>query len=114
MQTCVQWRYKLILGGENMNLYMEALKAYLSRPEDTASGVSVGKALYGCYRELHPRDGAEISGRFRQLDQVLSRLTLREYDKVWDLTCGLCCEHEEAAFLEGIRVGISLTVGDWG
>ena len=97
-----------------MNLYMEALKAYLSRPEDTASGVSVGKALYGCYRELHPRDGAEISGRFRQLDQVLSRLTLREYDKVWDLTCGLCCEHEEAAFLEGIRVGISLTMGDWG
>ena len=96
-----------------MNLYMEALKAYLSRPADTASGVPVGKALYGCYRELHPRDNEEISGRFRQLDQVLSRLTLREYDKVWDLACGLCCEHEEAAFLEGIRVGISLAVGDW-
>ena len=96
-----------------MNQYMEALKLHICDREDTASGLSVGKALYGCYRELHPRDDEEITRRFHQLDQVLNRLTLREYDKVWNLTCMLCCEHEEAAFLEGIRVGICLAVGDW-
>ena len=97
-----------------MNLYIEAFKAHASGSADTASGISVGKALYGCYRELHPRDNAEISRRFRQLDSLLDRLTLREYDQVWDLTCALCCDHEEAAFLEGIRVGISIAEGDWG
>ena len=96
-----------------MNPYMETLKSHLCNIEDAAPGLPIGEALYGCYRELHPLDNEEIGRRFRQLDKVLDRLPRREYDQVWNLTCCLCCDHEKSAFLEGIRVGISLATGMW-
>lgn len=62
-------------------------------------------ALYAAYRELHPQDPEPIRRDFAQLDSILSRLPLSELDQVWNLTCHLCSEHEQTAFLEGIRLG---------
>lgn len=87
-----------------MNTYMEKLKADLAEecPE------SVLQMLYSVYQERYPTNSAEITEEFKQLNDVLSRLTVKECDKVWDLTCALCSEFEEKAFLEGVRVGVRL------
>ena len=68
----------------------------------------VFSALYNVYRELHPQDPEPIRQDFRQLDSILRQLPLSDWDRVCTLTCRLCIEHEEAAFLEGLQVGATL------
>lgn len=35
-------------------------------------------------------------------------MPLREMDKIIDAVCALCCNHEKAGFVEGIKLGIRL------
>lgn len=87
-----------------MNPYLEKLKS------EFHDDLPVTEVLYGCYRELHPTDSEVINRSFSQLNDVLSKLTLQECDRVWDLTCALCSEHEREGFLEGIRVGAGVVM----
>lgn len=96
-----------------MNLYIQKLKEQLSEtmPGYAEADInSVLEMLYSVYRERKGKDTEEIERHFSQLDEVLSKLTLKEYDKVWYAACGLCGLYEKEAFLEGIRVGASLAV----
>ena len=77
---------------------------------DMRGRMSVLNLLYDSYRERHPMDTEEIGRQFASLADILSKLSLKEHDQVWDLTCGLCTEHERAGFLEGVRMGAFLTV----
>ena len=89
-----------------MNHYMKKIIPFLA--EESIDREELQEQLYDCYRELHPRDSARIRAAFAELDKVLEPLTLREQDRVWDLTCSLCFESEQQAFIEGLRVGIQL------
>ena len=53
-------------------------------------------------------DSVEISRQFSSLADILGKLTLKEHDQVWDLTCALCTEHEKKGFLEGVRTGAAM------
>lgn len=64
--------------------------------------------LYSYYQERHPMDTKEMDKAFCALDDVLQKLTTKEYDKVWYLTCRLCGEHEKNGFLTGVRLGACL------
>ena len=66
--------------------------------------------LYDCYLEQNSFETQQIKEDFHSLDRILSKLSLQEYDQVWNLTCRLCSEHEKSAFLEGIRTAMRLTV----
>lgn len=35
-------------------------------------------------------------------------MPLREMDKIIDAVCALCCNHEKAGFVEGVKIGIHL------
>ena len=94
-----------------MNRYMKIILPLLG--ESRCDGRVLQEQLYRTYQELHPQDPESIREAFSQLSTVLSRLTLQENDKVWDLTCQLCYEAERQAFLEGIRVGIRLSLGEY-
>ena len=89
-----------------MNPYLEKLCSALSDWNDPP----VLEVLYGCYRELYPSDGEEICANFTALNDVLSKLTLKECDQVWDLTCRLCGDHEREGFLAGLHVGVELAM----
>lgn len=89
-----------------MNQYFEKLQSEVAQCGD----ISVLEVLYDCYRELHPADTEQITSHFENLNDVLSKLTLRECDMVWDLVCSLCSAHEQQGFLEGIRVGTALAI----
>ena len=66
------------------------------------------EGLYWHYFEEHPIDTEEIKKRFAELAGILDQLTLKEHDRVWDLACALCTEHEKVGFLEGARMGAAL------
>lgn len=95
-----------------MNHYIKKIVPFLA--EESIDGKDLQALLYDCYRELHPRDNAVVKKAFGELNTVLEQLTLQEQDRVWDLTCSLCFESEQQAFLEGLRVGIQLSFGEDG
>jgi len=89
-----------------MNPYFKKLQSELAWQEDT----SVLELLYWCYRDLHPQDSEAITARFSHLNDILGKLPLKECDAVWDQICGLCIEHEQEGFFEGLRTGVALAV----
>ena len=94
-----------------MDKYVERLKRYvMNLPEnygyDDAS--SLLDMLCYFYMENNPVESAVIRCKFVDLDEILSKLTLRENDEMFRIVCDLCTEHERRAFQDGIRLGIRL------
>lgn len=91
----------VVKGGYDMQTLIRQLV------NDAKDGESVTDVLLHGYLEKNVVDEESIKQSFAQLDEVLSRLTLKEYDRVWDATCRLCNEHERRGFLSGLRIGVS-------
>ncbi len=94
-----------------MNCYIESLKSFLAEQTpcfgyDDAN--SILEMLYYYYTTANPVDSAVIRCQFKELNDILCRLTLKENDKVFSLACNLCVAYERQAFLEGIHVGMRL------
>lgn len=94
-----------------MKHYFAALKTYLAETpleygDDDAH--SVLEMLYVHYNECYGMDTAEIKQDFEKLYQRMTGMPIREMDKIIDAVCTLCCDHEKAGFVEGIKIGIRL------
>ena len=85
-----------------METYMKMIK------EQRKAGESVIETLYRCNLENGGVDEAAIDQEFDKLDEILDRLTLKEYDTVWDATCVLCDAHERRGFRSGVQTGALL------
>ena len=92
-----------------MKKYIEMLKQHIveSSP-DFGDADSVLGLLYECYNENHPYDNEEIKADFNALYQAMNGLPLREMDKIIYPVCKLCRDHEQAGFIEGVKLGIRL------
>ena len=92
-----------------MKQYLEKLKQHIAdNPPDFGDANSVLGLLYECYNENHPYDNEEIKADFNALYQAMNGMPLREMDKVIYPVCKLCRDHEQAGFIEGIKVGMCL------
>ena len=89
-----------------MHPYIEKFKAHI--PEQQPEDNDLLDMLYQCCIEEHPIGDIRTQSLFATLDTYFLRLSPQEQDGLLDLICGLCCEHERLAFLEGIRVGFRL------
>ena len=69
---------------------------------------SILDMLYYRYSECNRLDNAEIKTAFSDLYQQMHRMSLWEMDRIIDVVCTLCREHEKAGFTEGVKVGIQL------
>lgn len=93
-----------------MKQYIEKLKQHIAdNPPDFGDANSVLGLLYECYNENHPYDNEEIKAGFNALYQAMNGMPLREMDKVIYPVCKLCRDHEQAGFIEGIKVGMLLS-----
>lgn len=93
-----------------MKTYIEKLKQHIAdNPPDFCGADSVLGLLYECYNENHPYDNEEIKADFNALYQAMNGIPLREMDKVIYPVCKLCRDHEQAGFIEGIKVGMLLS-----
>ena len=64
--------------------------------------------LYQAYAESHESDPPEIRDGFKELDDLLSDLSLDDNNAVWNLCCQLCIAYERKAFLDGLQYGACL------
>ena len=93
-----------------MKKFIERLKQYFADgATDWREGESILGVLYEVYNENHPYDNEEIKADFNALYQAMNGMPLREMDKVIYPVCKLCRDHEQAGFIEGIKVGMLLS-----
>ena len=94
-----------------MKTYFEALKSYIeAHPPRFGNGESVLTMLYECHNENNPYDNEQIKADFNELYQQMNGMPLREMDKIIYPVCKLCRDHERSGFVEGIKIGIRLSM----
>ena len=92
-----------------MKTFFEILKTYIeAHPPNYGDGESVLTMLYECHNENSPYDNEQIRADFNELYQQMNGMPHREMDNIVYPVCKLCCDHEKAGFVEGIRIGIRL------
>lgn len=64
--------------------------------------------LYWHYAENTPLDSRKIRDGFSNIRQQYSHLSMQEFDPIFITVSDLCVEHERLAFLEGLRLGVTL------
>lgn len=64
--------------------------------------------LYMWYVEWNPINSEQIRSDFFALETYWRGCTDKEIDEAFDVVSRLCRNHEQLAFLEGIRVGVRL------
>ena len=69
---------------------------------------SVLDQLYQAYAESHESDPAEIGDGFKELEEFLCELPLKDNNAVFNLCCRLCSAYERKAFLDGLQYGAYL------
>ena len=93
-----------------MNEYVAVLKKYVAEnPPNYGSGAnSVLEMLFTYYHECNNTDTDAVKAAFEDLYQRMHGMPLREMDRIVDVVCILCTEHEKAGFVEGVKVGVRL------
>jgi len=94
-----------------LNCYIESLKSFLAEQTPCFGyndANSILEMLYYYYTTANPVDSAVIRCQFKELNDILRSLSLKENDKVFSLACDLCAAYERQAFFEGIHVGMRL------
>ena len=94
-----------------MDNIAKRLKAYMDKhPFNSGDSncETVLDQLYQAYAESHESDPPEIRNGFKELDNLLSELSLEDNNAVWNLCCQLCTAYEHKAFLDGLQYGAHL------
>lgn len=94
-----------------MNPYIENLKHFLANQTPNfgyKDADSLLKMLHYYYTAENPIDSVALRCRFRDVETLLSRFTLEEHSRIFQIIADLCVEHEREAFLAGVQVGARL------
>lgn len=92
-----------------MQKYIEALRDYCKQnPLNHGNAESIMEFLYWHYAEFNPIDNQKIRDSFAKLRRQYPHLSLEEFDPIFTTVSDLCVEHEHLAFLEGLRLGVTL------
>ena len=94
-----------------MDKIAQQMKAYVdAHPFDSGDSdcETVLDQLYQAYAESHESDPPEISEGFRELEEFLGTLPLKDNNTVFNLCCRLCSAYEHKAFLDGIQYGVHI------
>ena len=97
--------------GADMENIEKRLNAYIAtHPFDSGNSdcKTVLDQLYQAYTESHESDPPEIRNGFKELDDLLGNLPLKDNNAVWNLCCQLCTAYEHKAFLDGLQYGAHL------
>lgn len=95
-----------------MEAYIQNLKAHVAKhpPIFEENGIdSILDTLYWNYAETNRLENNLIREKLHALYGCLEHLCLRDKDKVIDIVCALCSEHERISFAAGVQVGVQLT-----
>ena len=93
-----------------MDEFMTALQSKLDtlQPSYRDNAESILEVLFDAYNESSGFDNATIKTDFEELYRVMNGKPLKEIDEIVYAVCTLCRDLENAGFIEGIKVGMSL------
>lgn len=94
-----------------MENYIQSLRNHIAaHPPNFGDGnaQSILDMLFCHYSEFNRFDTEAIKLDFDELYARMEELHLCDMDKIIDIVCSLCREHEKAGFAEGVKVGIRL------
>ena len=100
--------HTLFKDGDVMEKLIAQLRRYMvDHPPNYGDGDchSILDMLYYRYSEYNRLDNDKIKASFADLYQQMHGMSLREMDRIIDVVCTLCREHEKAGFTEGIKTG---------
>ena len=95
----------------SVNNYIAAFQNYINNhPFDGGNSdcETVLDQLYQAYAESHESDPVEISGGFKELEELLCDLPLEDNNAVFMRCCHLCSAYERKAFIDGLKYGAQL------
>ena len=94
-----------------MNEFMTAHQTHLAtrQPNFPDNAESILEVLFDAYNESSNFDNAAIKADFEKLYRLMNGKKLKEIEEIIYAVCTLCRDHEKAGFIEGIKVGISLS-----
>ena len=94
-----------------MDEFMDALQSKLDtlQPYYPDNAESVLEVLFDAYNESSGFDNVVIKADFEELYRLMNGKSLKEIDQIIYAVCTLCRDHEKAGFIEGLKVGVSLT-----
>lgn len=94
----------------DLKTYIKALKARIATsPPDLNNEDSVLGILYEAYSESSALYDDEIKSDFHALYEAMHGLPLQEMDKIVYPVCTLCRDHQKSGFIEGVKIGLSLS-----
>ena len=93
-----------------MDEFMNALQSKLDtlQPNYPDNAESIMEVLFDAYNESSGFDNTAIKADFEELYQLMNGKPLKEIDEIIYTVCTLCRDHEEASFIEGVKVGMNL------
>ena len=94
-----------------MENYIRSLQSYVAtHPPDFGDGdaQSVLEMLFCHYSSFNRLDNEIIKQGFEKLYGQLDALCLKDKNRIIDIVCFLCQEHEKSGFTEGVKVGMRL------
>ena len=96
-----------------MNEYIETLKQYVAdNPPNYGDGdaQSILDMLFTYYHQCNNTDTYAVRAAVEDLYQRMHGMPLREMDRIIDVVCTLCREHERSGFVSGVKMGILLEI----
>ena len=93
-----------------MEEFMDALQSKLDtlQPNYPDNAESILEVLFDAYNESSGFDNAAIKSDFEDLYRLMNGRPLKEIDEIIYAVCTRCRDHENAGFVEGVKVGMSL------
>ena len=94
----------------DLKTYIKTLKACITiSPPDLENDDSVLGILYEAYSESNALYDDKIKADFHALYETMHGMPLREMDKIVYPVCTLCRDHQKSGFIEGVKIGLSLS-----
>ena len=92
-----------------MKQFYDVLRKSISeRRPNFGNGDSALAMLYEAYIDCNQMEDAQIKAAFEELYHQMNGMELHEMDRILDPVCSLCRSHEQAGFVEGVKIGLQL------
>ena len=93
-----------------MKNFYDVLSRYVSENQPNfGNGDSVLTMLYEAYSNCNQMEDDQIKAAFEELYHQMNGMELHEMDRILDPVCSLCRIHEQAGFVEGVKIGVTLS-----
>ena len=93
-----------------MKQFYDVLRKSISeRRPNFGNGDSVLAMLYEAYSDCNQMEDAQIKAAFEELYRQMNGMELHVMDRILDPVCSLCRGHERAGFVEGVKIGVTLS-----